>query len=254
MAACSGDSSQAGSVAAASPVSASAWQRQPPKSTSLQRAGAAGLGHPVGAAEALEGRALLPDPAQRSWSRTMANSRPGMLAAAWQGSTLPCGVTLRMRAAPAAHAGLGALGLVVGDHVVDGEPAAQLARAAARRSRSPPRAARGSASARRGCAAPSRSTARAPPRAGARRARARASIIASSWSRFCRCTTALMVSGRPAARTSAADAQLLRVAAAIAADAVGGRGLGAPGAELDVVEPGRRQGARSAPRRAARRR
>ena len=68
-----------------------------------ERTGTAGLGHPVGAAEALKAS----DPSQisrRDLSRTLSKSRPGMVSAAWQGNTLPDGVTLRLpRPQPPMH-------------------------------------------------------------------------------------------------------------------------------------------------------
>src|ERR671913_1721136 len=85
-----GDSSQAGSVFLGSPVSAMAWQRQPPKSASLRAQERQGSG--IQSVPRKAWKAGLSDQIQaRSWSRTLENSRLGMLAAAWQGSTRPLG-------------------------------------------------------------------------------------------------------------------------------------------------------------------
>src|SRR3954451_20018798 len=92
---CIGESVQAGSVLPASPVSAKAWQRQPPKSTSLN-------------SQLLHGSRIQPVPRYRlnasefcqiqaiEWfDRTDRNSRPVMLSAAWQGRILPAGEILK---------------------------------------------------------------------------------------------------------------------------------------------------------------
>src|SRR6516164_4427536 len=95
MVSCSGDSAQAGSVLAASPVSAKAWQRQPPKSISRN-------------SQLLHGSFIQPVPRYLlkasefcqiqaiEWlERTDKKSSPVMLSAAWQGSTLPAGEMLK---------------------------------------------------------------------------------------------------------------------------------------------------------------
>jgi len=76
-----------GSVAAGSPVTAIAWQRQPPRSISRLVAGAARLLHPVRAAKCVEGGAIAPDIA-RSRSRTLSKTRPAM--SARRGRAAPC--------------------------------------------------------------------------------------------------------------------------------------------------------------------
>ena len=163
-----GERSQAGSVAAASPRTASAWQRQPPKSISRRSQDRQGSRHPVGAAEGLERRRVRPDVRQRRGRAPTRIPGPGMVSAAWHGSTRPDGVTFSDRRA---------------------QPPMQASAAArssrARRGRSPcgrrrrgrirsivaiavQHLRRASASARRGCAAPSRSTGCAPPPRGPR--------------------------------------------------------------------------------------
>src|SRR5215213_6155326 len=87
---CIGDSVQTGSVLPASPVSAKAWQRQPPKSMVLR--GQETQGSRIqsvsrNAANAGERSQM----ARSGYSRTLQNVRPGMLSAAWQGRTLPLG-------------------------------------------------------------------------------------------------------------------------------------------------------------------
>jgi hypothetical protein len=75
---------------------AKAWQRQPPKSCSRRR-------------QPRQGSFIQSVP-QKAWnagecnqisanecSRTFQNSRVGMVSAAWQGSTLPVGVTFKER-------------------------------------------------------------------------------------------------------------------------------------------------------------
>ena len=87
-----GDSAQAGSVAPASPASANAWQRQPPKSTcrsSQVRHGAGIQSSPRNARSA--GESLQMSASGRS--RTFSNASPVMLPAWWHGNTTPSGVT-----------------------------------------------------------------------------------------------------------------------------------------------------------------
>ena len=62
------------------------------------------------------------------WSRTDQNSRPGMVSAAWHGSTRPDGVTFNERRAPAAHARLRPPRVIVRHDKVDHQ-AARIARA-----------------------------------------------------------------------------------------------------------------------------
>src|SRR4051812_19397361 len=88
-----GDSVQTGSVLPASPVSPKAWQRQPPKSMVLrgqEMQGSRIQSVPRNASNAGERSQM----ARSGYSRTLQNVRPGMLSAAWQGRTLPLGVTL----------------------------------------------------------------------------------------------------------------------------------------------------------------
>ena len=167
-AACSEDLAQAGSATAASPAKAKAWQRQPPQSisrNSQERQGSRIQSVPRNVWKASEW-------SQMSRSAPVAHVVEGE---ARDGLGRMAGQHLARRrdvddaAAPAAHAGLGPLGVVVGHHEIDHEDALQaLARAPppARRCAAPARA---SASAPGGSSAPSRSTARAPPRAAARR-------------------------------------------------------------------------------------
>jgi hypothetical protein len=85
---CSGDLAQAGSVRAASPANARAWQRQPPQSDSRSSQERQGSGiHSVP-----RNRWKDADFSQMSWrrrSQTLSNASPGIVAAAWQGSALP---------------------------------------------------------------------------------------------------------------------------------------------------------------------
>ena len=153
-------------------------------------------------------------------------------------------------AAPAAHAGLRALGEVVGA-ARRRSRAASPARARARR-RPPPRgAARAPAAARRGCGAPSRGTACSPARrarAPSRRARA---ISSATCARFSRCSTTLSVSGSPRARTASREGELL-LEARRARDAVGAGGLGVLHRELHAARGPRAPAPRGPRRRSAR--
>jgi hypothetical protein len=77
-------------------VSAKAWQRQPPKSTSRRGQLAHGsFIHAVPRKALKAGEFAQISASDRS--RTFQNSSPGIDSAAWQGSTLPAGVTLRDR-------------------------------------------------------------------------------------------------------------------------------------------------------------
>src|SRR5262245_5307718 len=92
----SGDKWQTGSVAVALPVSAKAWQRQPPKSMSRR----AQLAHGSGIQSVPRNARNAGDAIQISasgCSRTFQNTSPGIDSAAWQGSTFPDGVTLSER-------------------------------------------------------------------------------------------------------------------------------------------------------------
>src|SRR5262245_66205668 len=85
-----------GSAAAASPKIAKSWQRQPPKSRSRRAQLAHGSFIQLVPRKALKaGECSQMSPSERS--RTDQNSRPGMLSAAWHGSTRPEGVTLSER-------------------------------------------------------------------------------------------------------------------------------------------------------------
>src|SRR5262245_4559061 len=91
-----GDSEQAGSVALAEPAMAMAWQRQPPQSTSRrsqlrQRSGIQSV--PRKALNACEFSQI----SDSGLSLTLSKTRPGMVSAAWHGSTLPWGVMLIAR-------------------------------------------------------------------------------------------------------------------------------------------------------------
>ena len=167
IASCSGDSSQAGSVA---------WHRRPapwPGSGSRRnRPPAARRTGRARASSRCRGSAGRLGFAARSSAAAVADVgefEPGMLAAAWQGMTLPLGSRSGC-ATPAAHAGLRPLRRSSrGSHSRsrDGPCRSRRARstisvAASSCSRVGIRAARFSA--------PSRNTGRAPPRAGGRRA------------------------------------------------------------------------------------
>src|SRR5262249_34541777 len=95
-----------GSALAASPVSAKAWQRQPPKSTSRRsqlRQGSRIHEVPRKALKACE----LFQISASGRSRTLSKARPGRLSAAWPGHTLPDGVTLKKRLAQPPMQGFG---------------------------------------------------------------------------------------------------------------------------------------------------
>src|SRR4051812_38537237 len=101
-----GDNVHTGSALRASPVSANAWHRQPPKSTLLRGQEAHGSriqSMPRKIVKAGERSQI----SRSGRSRTVQKVRPGMLSAAWQGRTLPLGVTFSdRRPQPLAH-GLG---------------------------------------------------------------------------------------------------------------------------------------------------
>src|SRR5262249_554088 len=86
-----GLSEQTGSVALASFASASAWQRQPPKSCSRRSQDLQGSCLQDCPRDFSKGVEVARDSA-RLWSLTLANVRPGMTFAAWQGSASPVGV------------------------------------------------------------------------------------------------------------------------------------------------------------------
>src|SRR3982074_474624 len=92
---CIGDSVQAGSVLPASPVSAKAWQRQPPKSTSLNSQLLQGSGIQPVPRERLKASEFCQIQAIERFDRTDKNSRPVMVSAAWQGRILPAGDMLK---------------------------------------------------------------------------------------------------------------------------------------------------------------
>src|SRR5262249_54078846 len=85
-----------GSVAVGLPVSAKAWQRQPPKSSSRRGQLAHGsFIHAVPRKALKAGECVQISASERA--RTFQNSSPVIDSAAWQGSTLPAGVTLSER-------------------------------------------------------------------------------------------------------------------------------------------------------------
>src|SRR4030088_550929 len=92
---CIGDSVQAGSVLPASPVSAKAWQRQPPKSTSLNSQLLHGSGIQPVPRKRLKGSEFCQNQAIEWFDRTDKNSNPVMVSAAWQGRILPAGEMLK---------------------------------------------------------------------------------------------------------------------------------------------------------------
>src|ERR1700744_653072 len=92
---CSGDSVQAGSVLPALPVSAKAWQRQPPKSTSLNAQLWHGSGIQPGPRYLLKGSELAQIHAIEWFDRTDSKLRSVIVSAAWQGRILPAGVMLK---------------------------------------------------------------------------------------------------------------------------------------------------------------
>ena len=147
---CRGASAQAGSVAAASPSSAKAWQRQPPKSVVALVAGAAGRGHPVLAAEGAEAGAVVPDVGERAVADVLPGGRERRdLAGLVAGQRDAVGGDDQVAARPPVHAGARAIGVVVGAHEEDLHLAAQpLARRERdpRAPRRPPRATASSAS------------------------------------------------------------------------------------------------------------
>src|SRR5579859_390856 len=87
---------QAGSVRAASPVRANAWQRQTPRSASRcsqLRQGSGAQSVPLKRANASERFQI----SLKGVSRTEGKAKPGRLSAAWQGSALPEGEMLIAR-------------------------------------------------------------------------------------------------------------------------------------------------------------
>src|SRR6267143_6286076 len=92
---CSGDSVQAGSVLPASPVSANAWQRQPPKSTSLNSQLLHGSGIQPVPRYRLKASEFCQIQAIECFERTDSNCSPVMDSAAWHGKILPDGEMLK---------------------------------------------------------------------------------------------------------------------------------------------------------------
>src|SRR5579871_775567 len=92
---CSGDSAQAGSVLPASPDSAKAWQRHPPKSISRNSQDLHGSFIQVVPRYRLKASEFCQIQAIEWLDRTDSNSNPVMLSAAWQGNTLPAGEMLK---------------------------------------------------------------------------------------------------------------------------------------------------------------
>src|SRR2546425_9246680 len=93
-----GESEQTGSVAAASPVTRKAWQRQPPKSW-VRRSQ---VRHGSGIQSSPRNRRNDEDSSQiqrSDFSFTFSNSRPGITPAAWHGRALPEGSTTMSRRA-----------------------------------------------------------------------------------------------------------------------------------------------------------
>src|SRR5262249_15572543 len=97
---------QTGSAAAASPVKAKAWQRQPPKSTSRRMQLAHGSFIQAVPRNALNAGEFAQMSASEC-SRTFQNSSPVIDSAAWQGTPGPAGVTLRERRPQPPTQGLG---------------------------------------------------------------------------------------------------------------------------------------------------
>src|SRR5262249_52102278 len=85
-----------GAVGGESPVSAKAWQRQPPKSSSRRGQLAHGSFIHAVPRKALKAGEFAQISASE-WSRTFQNSSPVIDSAALQGSTWPAGVTLSAR-------------------------------------------------------------------------------------------------------------------------------------------------------------
>src|SRR3954465_259970 len=92
---CTGDSAQAGSVLPASPVSAKAWQRQPPKSISLNSQDRHGSGIQPVPRYRLKASEFCQIQAIEWLDRTDRKSSPVMVSAAWQGKILPEGEMLK---------------------------------------------------------------------------------------------------------------------------------------------------------------
>ena len=100
-----GEKRQTGSVAAASPVRRSAWQRQPPKSSSWRPSGHERHGSCIQSVPRKRVNASDSFQIQSSErSRTFGNSRPGIVEAAWHGSASPFGaMTIVVRPQPPMH-------------------------------------------------------------------------------------------------------------------------------------------------------
>src|SRR5262249_4129443 len=95
-----GESEQTGSVAAGSPASNRAWQRQPPKSCARRSQdlhGSAIQASPRNSWKA----SLVSQIARSDFSLMFSNRRPGITAAAWQGSASPLGaISMTLRPQP----------------------------------------------------------------------------------------------------------------------------------------------------------
>ncbi len=131
-----GDLWQTGSVAAASPVSARAWQRQPPQSSLAAVAAGAGLRHPGGAAEAGEGGRVGPDVGEGGIGDG-GERHSGDRRCRVAGQHPAGGIDVDKVSAPAAHAGLRQPGVIIGDDIIDDEAAGMRSPAPPRRRRSP---------------------------------------------------------------------------------------------------------------------
>ncbi len=119
-----GDSEQTGSVAAASPASRRAWQRQPPKSR-------------VRRSQVLQGACIQSSPrnfwnagevsqiSRRLLSFTLANSQAGNHFSGVAGECVAVWRDEHEFAAPAAHAGFGIFRVVIGDYRFDADFSAQ---------------------------------------------------------------------------------------------------------------------------------
>src|SRR5262244_1136281 len=99
-----GDNAQTGSVAAALPARAKAWQRQPPQSISARSQPWQGLGIQA-VPRNFKNASLVSQMSLRERVRTLSKVKPGSVAAAWQGRARPSGVTtITWRPQPPMHA------------------------------------------------------------------------------------------------------------------------------------------------------
>ena len=201
----SGVSVQTGSGLVASPVSANAWHRQPPKSIAFRgqvRQGSCIQASPrnawkAGDSSQIQRSGAIPNAVEaqrRDVCRAVTGQRPAVRHHHQVVSAPPAVARLRIRL------------VVIGQHVQDLHAPAIPARSPRRprRRRHPPDAA--SASAPAGSRAPSRSTACSPARGGRRRAQAASSMISPTRSMLARCRTTLMEKAKPSDRTMAAAA------------------------------------------------